>query len=96
MATPKYPQLWHLIIGYFNEDADMWGENIEEIVETYMRQSDPDMRKSVMREIEDIKADHPFDLDAAFENLFGGEPDPALWGCTTQSFLNEIARVLRQ
>jgi hypothetical protein len=38
--------------------------------------------------------EHSTDLDCAFERSYGSGFDPTLWGYTTESFLNELKRLM--
>ncbi|MCC8403626.1 hypothetical protein LJ655_17295 [Paraburkholderia sp. MMS20-SJTN17] len=90
----RYEDLFQLIGGYFNEDFDYWGNTIEELVRACASGCTPDMINATVADIERFKSDHAGNLDAAFEETFGGQFDPALWGHTAESFLDEVKRLL--
>ncbi|KXU90311.1 hypothetical protein CI15_03645 [Paraburkholderia monticola] len=90
----KYYDLGQLIGGYFNEDFDYWGDTIEELVRACASGCTPEMITATVADIDRFKSDHAGDLDAAFEENFGRQFDPTLWGHTTESFLDELKRLL--
>lgn len=94
MEESRYPELWQLICGYFHEDFDLFGNNIEEIVKTYIRDTPVGYRREVVREIEQFRRENQSDMDETFMQEFAGGPDPQLWGHTADSFLGEITRLL--
>jgi hypothetical protein len=95
MAESRYPELWQLILGYFNEDSNEWGSDVEEIVRLFRRESIHPVQYSAILEIDKFKADN-INLDAAFRNEFGGQFNPNLWGYTTASFLDEVKQLLEK
>ena len=91
-----YPGLSHLIAAYFNEDFDIWCYNIYEIFSCYKAESDEECWREIVAEIERFKCEHAGNLDGDFEELYGLYVDPAPWGHTTTSFLNELKRLLSE
>jgi hypothetical protein len=90
----EYPELNQLFGVYLNQDFDLWGESIQEIVACYKRDSPVADHKSMVKEIDKFRAMHPHDLDEAFDSLYGHEFLPEPWGYTTDSFLKELQRLL--
>ncbi|MDP9124079.1 MAG: contact-dependent growth inhibition system immunity protein [Pseudomonadota bacterium] len=76
------------------KDYGHWGESIQRVVECYKRDSDAAQIRSLVDEIQRFQASHPDDLDAAFSAAYGFDFDPALWGLTTSSFLDNLHRQL--
>ncbi|MBB5412182.1 hypothetical protein HDG34_006153 [Paraburkholderia sp. HC6.4b] len=91
-----YPNLDFLIHGYFNEDFDLWGNNVQEIVTCFKKESDETLHKLVVDEIDRFASDHSANLDGYFEEIYGLYVDPEPWGHTTASFLDEVKRLLRE
>jgi hypothetical protein len=91
-----YPELDHLLHAYFNEDFDLWGHTIEEIVGCYKRESPAEGQHALCDEITRFMRAHRADLDAAFLKAYPNEVDPSGWGHTTASFLAELDRLLRE
>ncbi|MGO4761383.1 contact-dependent growth inhibition system immunity protein [Cupriavidus sp. 2KB_3] len=96
MTDVTYPELSHFLIVYLNEDFDIYGDSMEEIVGAYLRESDAGMRINLIGEIDRIKKDHPGDLEVAIEDACRGCFDPALWGYTATSFLDELKQSLQK
>jgi hypothetical protein len=92
----NYPELDHLLHGYFNQDYDLWGNTIEEIVDCYKRETAADVHRALRDEITRFIRAHPQDLDAAFLKAYPNEVDPSGWGHTTVSFLVEVDRLMRE
>ncbi|SMG20999.1 contact-dependent growth inhibition system immunity protein [Paraburkholderia susongensis] len=91
-----YPNLNFLIHGYFNEDFDLWGNNVQEIVSCFKKESDKTLHKLVMDEIDRFKCDCSANLDEHFEEMYGFYVDPEAWGYTAASFLDEVKRLLSE
>lgn len=89
----KYFNLDQLIGVYFNEDFDYWGNTIEELVRACASGCTQEMIQATVAEIDQFKNDHAENLDAAFEE-FGMQFDLTLSGHTTESFLDEVKRLL--
>ncbi|WP_206999974.1 contact-dependent growth inhibition system immunity protein [Trinickia mobilis] len=96
MIESRYPELWQLIRGYFNEDFDMWGSNVEEIVRCYRQEISVVTQNLIMREIEQFRKDNFNNMDLVFKREFGTQFDPELWGYNADSFLDELKRLLQE
>ena len=91
-----YPHLDLLIHGYFNEDFDLWGDNVEEIVSCFKNESDQALHKLVIEDIDRFERDHSANLDGSFAEVYGLYVDPEPWGHTTASFFEELKRLLKE
>jgi hypothetical protein len=98
MTETRYPKLWQLILGYFNEDAGFRGEgeNVEEIARTYRRESSTATQNLFLLEIDQFKKDNISNIDGTFQKEFGGQFNPTLWKHSIESFLNELKRLLQE
>ncbi|WP_206999977.1 contact-dependent growth inhibition system immunity protein [Trinickia mobilis] len=96
MKTPGYPELNHLFGVYLNQDFDIWGDSLRDIIDCYKRNSPTEDQKSMLIEIDTFKKAHPTDLDEAFDAMYGHEFWPVPWGYTTDSFLEELKRLLQE
>ncbi|WP_316251746.1 contact-dependent growth inhibition system immunity protein [Paraburkholderia sp. UCT2] len=94
MLSERYPKLYQLFGAYLNQDSDLWGETIPEIVSCYRRDCPRESHLEMIHEIDSFISEHPDDLDSAFETDYGQDFDPELWGYTTASFLEELKRLL--
>ncbi|SEC64993.1 contact-dependent growth inhibition system immunity protein [Paraburkholderia caballeronis] len=92
----KYENLNQLIRGRFNEDFDLWGNSIPELVLSFKNGCPRSMIDATAFEIDQFKTDNAGNLDAAFEREFGKQCSPPLWGHTTDSFLEELKRLLSE
>jgi hypothetical protein len=94
MTESAYQNLWQLMAGYFNEDSDLWGGNVQEIVACFKSESNEEFQKAVLDEIIRFENENTGFLDSAFEREFGHQFGPELWGYTTASFLEEVKGIL--
>jgi hypothetical protein len=85
--------MYELFGAYLNQDFDLWGDTLAEIVGCYKRDSPPEYHREIVGEIDSFIREHPMDLDSAFERDYGGGVDPVLWGYTTASFFDELKRI---
>ncbi|WP_368623468.1 contact-dependent growth inhibition system immunity protein [Paraburkholderia sp. BR13444] len=96
MRETSYPELNQLFGVYLNQDFDIWGETIPDIVACYKRDSPVADHQSMLAEIERFEKEHQHDLDVAFDQMYGHEFSPVPWGHTTASFLEELKRLLSE
>jgi hypothetical protein len=96
MLSDKYPRLYEIFGAYFNEDFDIWGDSIEEIVACYKRDSQRKCHIEMIREIDCFVEEHSGDLDSAFNREYGRDFNPLLWGYTVASFFDELKRLLSE
>ncbi|WP_028229383.1 contact-dependent growth inhibition system immunity protein [Paraburkholderia ferrariae] len=92
MNYGTYDNLEQLLMGRFHEDHAIYGNSIPELVRSY--NMTPGERTAMLDEIDRFRQVNSGCLDTAFASLFGGDCDPALWGHTTASFLDELKRLL--
>jgi hypothetical protein len=90
-----YPALDHLLHAYFGEDFDLSGNTVEEIVGCYKGESPLEHHRALREEIARFRQAHPNDLDDAFLGFYKNFFNPPLWNHTTDSFLTEVDRLLR-
>lgn len=96
MAKSPCPNLDQLMWGYFNEDFDIWGETVPEIVSKYKEGVTQSTMSAVVKEIEEFVSSNSEDLDSQFAIAYGAQFNPEPWGHTTASFLNELKRLLSE
>jgi len=90
----KYPNLQFLFDAYLNQDYDLYGEKISDVLRVYRSEIDESMRLGAITEIETFKSEHREDLASAFESNFEQQISLAPSGYTAQSFLEELKRLL--
>ncbi|NML31678.1 hypothetical protein HHL14_12625 [Paraburkholderia sp. G-4-1-8] len=93
-SSKHYPSMDHLMITYFGQDFDLFGETVPEIVACYEKDS-PYSYANLIYEIDAFRNEHPNDLTIAFNQKYGSGFSPEPWGYTTASFLDEVQRLLR-
>jgi hypothetical protein len=93
---PAYPALDHLLHAYFGEDFDLSGNTVEAIVDCYMEESPVEHHRALREEIARFRLAHPNELDDAFLGSYKNFFNPPLWRHTTDSFLTEVDRLLRE
>ena len=95
-TPPAYPELDQSLHVYFGEDFDIWGNTIEELVGCYKRDSPVSDRQILRDEIARFRQAHTNNLDEAFLDSYKNFFNPPLWKHTTDSFLTEVDRLLRE
>ncbi|MCC8391206.1 hypothetical protein LJ656_01280 [Paraburkholderia sp. MMS20-SJTR3] len=91
----SYPQFYILFGGYLNQDSDLWGETVEEVVLCFKRASSPNEIKATLAEIEKFKSESGEKIDEIFSEAYGDEFDPILWKYeSTNHFLEELKKIL--
>jgi hypothetical protein len=86
--------MYDLFGAYLNQDFDLWGDTLEEIVGCYKRDSLPEHHREIIGEIDLFVTEHPMDLDSAFKRGYRTGFDPVLWGYTITSFFEELKKLL--
>ncbi|MCC8391211.1 hypothetical protein LJ656_01305 [Paraburkholderia sp. MMS20-SJTR3] len=96
MLSERHPRMYELFGAYFNQDYDLWGTTIPQILSCYKEVAPRKYHYQLIDEINSFIREHPADLDSAFENDYGEGFDPHLWGYTTITFLSELIRLLHE
>ncbi|GCB04858.1 contact-dependent growth inhibition system immunity protein [Ralstonia sp. SET104] len=97
MDESRYPELWQLIVCYFHEDYDLFGETMEEIVSSFNADADDDLRMEVVSQIDAFKIENDKNIDAAFVEIFGELGHIDMWGQKkVVPFLDELKRLLQK
>jgi hypothetical protein len=94
MTADAYPALADLIGAWFHQDYDIEGETIPEIVGAFRAVTTPVERATVRADIARFIAEHPQDLDEAFESTFRPGVIPSAFSGSTRGFLDDIDGVL--
>ncbi|MDF0606627.1 contact-dependent growth inhibition system immunity protein [Neisseriaceae bacterium TC5R-5] len=90
-----YPYLYLLFGAYLMQDYDLSGNTLEEIIACYKsRELTAETSKAAIQEVDDFISRHPNDLDEHFEELYGFNFGPELWGYTTASFFEYLKTLL--
>jgi hypothetical protein len=97
MLSKRYPRMYEIFGAYLNQDFDIWGDTVEEIVSCYKEDSSHAHHKEMIDEINCFINEHPTDLDLAFERNYNNGFNPKLWGyITTASFLDDLKKLLQK
>jgi hypothetical protein len=94
MDADKYPQFHQFFGGYLGQDYSLFGETIPEVVGCYVKENSADARQALIGEIHRFIEENDANLDEAFEQEYGFQFDPKLWGHTTRSFFQELEQLL--
>jgi hypothetical protein len=94
MRGPLYSNLDQLMWGYFNEDSELWGETVPEIVSEYNNGINSSTRAEILKEIDSLMSENERNLDEYFDLTYGSQFSPEPWGYTTASFLEEVKGIL--
>ena len=90
-----YPRLDHFFGAYLNQDYQLSGDTIEEVVDSYMQDTSAEHHSELSDEITRFCRAHPDDLDAALSASYGFHFDPSLWEHTAASFFQLVQRLLK-
>lgn len=88
----SYQKLDNLIFSYFNQDFDLAGDSMDEIMKDFISSHTEEQRNQVKEEILGFMKQHKDSMDMAFEEKYGFDVDPALWGHTAKSFLETLLK----
>lgn len=90
---PRYPEIETLLGGWFNQDFDLNGDTIDEIVTAYRKVTPLPQQRALVNEIGQFLAANN-DIDAAFVEEFKPDISATAFASTTRDFLQEIAALL--
>ncbi len=90
-----YHQLDNLICGYFNQDSDLDGDTMDELINQFKSTSSEEQIKLLSNDIHSFMSDSGDYTEKIFKEKYGFDVDPVLWGHTAITFLQEVQRLLR-
>lgn len=90
-----YPHLDNLIYSYFNQDYDLDGSTIDELVNEFKSTNSEEQIGRLINDIRCFISDNTENTDQAFSEKYSFDVDPALWGHTANTFLDELLRLLK-
>ena len=90
------PNLGTLVRVFFGQDCDLFGESVEEILESYRDTENVMTVQKTVHEAQMFLGLYPDDtqLEFAFINLAEGEFSPTAWGYSTRTFLEKVIQTL--
>lgn len=80
-----YSYLDHLMGAYLNQDYDLSGETITEVVQCYIDSEGPEMSSGLATDCHKFLEET--DIEGKFRELYSSDFDPSLWGITAKEFL---------
>jgi hypothetical protein len=89
-----YAALSDFMRAWFHQDFDIEGNTVAEMVGAFRRVSSPHEQRELKSGIERFLAEHPSDLDIAFEEAFQPDVSAAAFSGCTRAFLEEIRDLL--
>ncbi|GLR10897.1 hypothetical protein COO59_20460 [Mixta theicola] len=92
----KFSSLGIMVSVYFGQDREVWGETIEEIVESCCDSRSKDAVRCLKNEItEMLKTEDDSELESRMTLLAEREFAPEPWGETWRSFLQRVLAALQ-
>jgi len=93
MTIDPYSALSQFIGCHFNEDYDLFGETIEEVVSDFKQIATPEEIKQICLEMDEFLIKYGADAAAVYSQNWGSF-DPGGWGYTIPAFFEELKRIL--
>ncbi|MDE8555066.1 contact-dependent growth inhibition system immunity protein [Pantoea vagans] len=91
----NYKNIGTLIRVFFGQDYDLFGETVEEVLNSYLETENPKTAEKVCQEAEYLLSLNDQELIEAFQSISQGEFNPEPWGETVRTFLEKIKNHLR-
>lgn len=91
----SYKNIGTLIRVFFGQDYDLFGETLEEVLDSYLETENPKIVMKACQEAENLLSLNDESLTEAFETISQGEFYPEPWGETVRSFLEKLKSHLR-
>ncbi|QPF72253.1 hypothetical protein G8A07_04455 [Roseateles sp. DAIF2] len=89
-----YPELAAFMGGWFHQDFDIHGDSLEEVVAAFKAESDPDLIRPLVDDIDAFLSSGDEGMDARFQELFNPDIIPTAFRPTTREFLVAIREEL--
>lgn len=89
-----YTALFDFMGGWFHQDFDIEGDSVPEIVRAFRGVTPLGEQKNLKSDIERFLAEHPDNLDGAFEEALKPDVIPSVLSGSTRAFLEEIRELL--
>ncbi|MCC8391202.1 hypothetical protein LJ656_01260 [Paraburkholderia sp. MMS20-SJTR3] len=91
----SYPQFDTLFGAYLNQDSDMWGDTLAEVVVCFKKDSTPRQLEATLVEIDKFKEEASINLDKIFHEAYGFDFNPISWGySSTNDFFEDLKKIL--
>lgn len=94
-TAPDFPELDHLMGGWFHQDYDLEGDTLEEVVAAYLAVASKPQRRALVDDIERFLRTAR-DVDTDFQDTFQPDIIPTGFAPTTREFLEQIAALARR
>jgi len=91
----SYKNIGTLIRFFFGQDYELFGETVEEVLDSYLETENPKTAEKVFQEAEYLLSLNDQALIEAFQSISQGEFNPEPWGETVRTFLEKINSYLR-
>lgn len=91
----SYKNIGTLIRVFFGQDYDLFGETVEEVLDSYLETENPKTAEKVCQEAEYLLSLNDQALIEAFQSISQGEFNPEPWGETVRTFLEKMNNYLR-
>lgn len=91
----SYKNIGTLIRVFFGQDYDLFGETVEEVLDSYLETENQKTAEKVCKEAENLLSLNDAALTEEFETISQGEFYPEPWGETVRSFLEKLKNHLR-
>jgi len=91
----SYKNIGTLIRVFFGQDYDLFGETVEEVLDSYLETENPKTAEKVCQEAEYLLSLNDQALIEAFQSISQGEFNPEPWGETVRTFLEKIKNYLQ-
>lgn len=91
----SYKHIGTLIRVFFGQDYNLFGDTLEEVLDSYLETENPTTAMKVCQEAENLLSLNDESLTEAFETISQGEFYPEPWGETVRSFLEKLKSYLR-
>lgn len=90
-----YQYLDNLICGYFNQDSDLDGDTMNEIVNEFKSTHSKEQTDQLINDIQSFMTESSGNIEKLFMEKYGFDVDPSLWEHTATTFLEEVLRLLK-
>jgi hypothetical protein len=92
-SANMFPHLDHFLNTYMHQDWDLFGPDLEGVIETYVKDTSSEDVAAMRDEITGFLASHRDREEPTYQRLFPNSVLPSGWQMTTREWLLHVAKL---
>jgi hypothetical protein len=92
-VTMAFPHLDHFLNAYMHQDWDLFGESLEEVLQTYARQTSRSDVDGLRAEIDQFIASKGTRIESDYYELYPNSVAPSGWNMNVEQWLRRVSEL---